>query len=262
MGGDLARGRALCRKRTWVSAYGSLARADEQRPLGREDLELFATAAHMAGRDEELRRILERCHRAHLAAGDEPRAARAGFWLALGALLRGEIGPATGWLRSARRMIEGVDCVEHGYLLLPEIEQALERSDDERALGAAGVACGLGLRFGDADLTACARHLQGRALVRMGQIDEGLALLDEAMLAVVAGDLSPRMTGLIYCSVLDSCQQVFALDRARAWTVAFSRWCERQPEMEAFSGACLVHRARLLEWSGEWPAALAAARAA
>ena len=94
----------------------------------------------------------------------------------------------------------------------------------------------IGERFADPDLIACARHLQGRVRLQQGQIEEGLALLDEAMVAVDRGELSPIMTGLIYCSVIEACQQVYALDRAREWTAALARWCDEQPEMVAFTG--------------------------
>ena len=76
------------------------------------------------------------------------------------------------------------------------------------------------------------------------------------MLAVVAGELSPIMTGLMYCSVIDTCRQVYALGRAREWTSAFSRVCEQQPEMVAFTGTCLVHRAEILQLQGAWPDAM------
>ena len=97
---------------------------------------------------------------------------------------------------------------------------------------------------------ACARHLQGRALIQQGQIPAGLALLDEAMVAVIVGELSPIVTGLIYCSVIEACQQAYALSRAREWTFAMARWCEQQPEMVVFTGTCLVRRAEILQVHG------------
>jgi tetratricopeptide (TPR) repeat protein len=103
---------------------------------------------------------------------------------------------------------------------------------------------------------ACARHLQGRVLIRQGQIQNGLALLDEAMLAVTAGELSPIITGLVYCSVIEACQEIYALSRAREWTSALSRWCKQQPDMVAFTGTCLVRRAEILQVLGAWPDAM------
>jgi DNA-binding CsgD family transcriptional regulator len=258
----LAEARDFYRRRAWADAYASFACADDMQHLGRDDLEAFATAAYMSGRDAAFQSILERCHRAHLAAGDDPHAARIGFWLALNSLLHGQAGAATGWLTRARRLIESCDCVEHGYMLLPVAEQDLVEGRTDDAHAAATRACEIGVRFDDADLTACGRHLQGRALVRRGQIREGLALLDEAMLAVVAGELSPIMTGLMYCSVIDACQQVCALGRSREWTSAFAKWCEQQPEMMAFTDTCRVHRSEILQLEGAWADAMSeAARA-
>lgn len=82
------------------------------------------------------------------------------------------------------------------------------------------------------------------------------------MLAVVAGELSPIMTGLMYCSVIEACREVYALSRAREWTLALSRWCDQQSEMVTFTGTCLVHRAEIMQLHGAWPDAMAEARRA
>ena len=125
--------------------------------------------------------------------------------------------------------------------------------------GPATEAAAIGERCHDADLTAAARHLQGRAFIHQGQVVPGLKLLDETMLAVVAGELSPIMTGLMYCSVIEACREVYEPRRAREWTLALSRWCEQQSEMVAFTGVCLVHRAEIMQFHGAWPEALAEA---
>lgn len=255
----LEQGRESYRRRAWGDAYQSLSLADQATPLGIEDLELLATAAYLTGRDVEFHRLLDRAHHAHLEAGDRVRAARGAFWLGLNLFLRGETGQASGWLARAQRLVEGHDCVEQGYLLLPLAEQHLAECNGDAAHTTAASAAEIGDRFGDADLIACARHLQGRALIRQGQVPAGLALLDEAMLAVVAGELSLIITGLIYCSVIDACQQVYALSRAREWTAALASWCEQQAQMVAFTGPCLVHRAEIMQLHGAWSDAMAEA---
>ena len=58
------------------------------------------------------------------------------------------------------------------------------------------------------------------------------------------------ITGLIYCSVIEACQEVYAVSRAREWTSALSRWCEQQPDMVAFTRTCLVRRAEILQVTG------------
>lgn len=255
-------GRDSFLRRAWADAYRSLSAADRTAGLEPEDLERLAVSAYLIGRDEEFVRLLERAHHAHLEGGEHPRAARCAFWTGLSLLLRGETGPATGWLGRAQRLLEGRECAERGYLLLPAAEQELSEGDAESAWESASTALAIGERFGDADLTACARHLQGRALIARGRLGEGLALLDESMVAVIAGELSPIMTGLIYCSVIDTCRQRYALGRAREWTSALTQWCEAQPQLVAFTATCLVHRAEILRLSGAWADAVEEARRA
>ncbi len=252
----LERGRECYTRREWGSAYDAFLRADKASGLQADDLERLATAAYLTGRDVEFQRILERLHRVHVDAGASRRAARCAFWLGLTLLFRGETGQSHAWTARGVRLIQDDDCVERGYLILPAASEQLEEGQVEAGHDAAVEAVAIGERFGDADLTAAARHLQGRALIRTGEILAGLKHLDEAMLPVVAGELSPIMTGLLYCSVIDSCREVYALGRAREWTSAFSRVCEAQPEMVAFSGICLVHRAEILQFQGAWSDAL------
>jgi ATP/maltotriose-dependent transcriptional regulator MalT len=152
--------------------------------------------------------------------------------------------------------------VEHGYLLLPLAEQRLAEGNDAGAHAAAAGAEEIGDRFRDADLVACARHVQGRVLIHEGRVQAGLALLDEAMLAVITGELSPIMTGLIYCSAIGACQEIHAVRHAREWTAALARWCEQQPQMVAFTGTCLVHRAEIMQLNGAWADAMSEAHRA
>jgi DNA-binding CsgD family transcriptional regulator len=256
---QLEQGRESYRRRAWSDAYRALSAADQTTPLGSDDLERLATSAYLIGRDRDFHTFLDRAHRAHVQKGDEARAARCAFWMGLTLLLRGETGHASGWLARARRLVEGRDCVEQGYLLLPIGEEHLSEGRPDVAYATAASAAEIGDRFGDADLVACARHLQGRALIQQSQVPAGLVLLDEAMLAVIAGNLSPVITGLIYCSVIEACQQVYALSRAHEWTSALARWCEQQPQIVAFTGTCLVHRAEIMRFHGAWPDAMAEA---
>ena len=259
---ELARGRQCYATSAWADAFALLSQADKEIPLSVADLELLATSAYLIGQDGVFLSALDRAHGAYLSAGETTCAARCAFWLGLSLLFMGETGRGTGWLAVARRLIENADCVERGYLLLPTAEQLLGADDYDTAYATAADAVEIGDRFGEADLVSCARHLQGRALMGQGQVDQGLALLDEAMIAVTAGELSPLMTGLIYCSVIDACQQVYALARAWEWTSALTQWCEAQPQMVAFSSTCLVHRAEIMQLHGAWRDAIEEARRA
>jgi DNA-binding CsgD family transcriptional regulator len=261
---DIEQAREHYSARAWGRAREAFCRADERQSLDADDLERLAVSAYLLGRDAEYLQVLERAHQAHLAAGACARAARVAFWLAFRQLVRGEVALANGWLGRAQRLIDrqGGDCAERGYLALLVAQRHAGDRDWNAAYAEAAAATDAGERFGDRDLLAAAMHLQGRARLEQGRVDEGLSLLDEAMIGVVAGELSPVMTGLVYCSAIDGCQEVHALDRARAWTAALAGWCADQPEMLAFVGACQVHRAEILQLGGAWTEALNAAERA
>jgi DNA-binding CsgD family transcriptional regulator len=261
---ELERGRESYARRAWRDAYEGLSRADRASSLEADDLELLATSAYMLGRDDDYLSALERAHSAHLEADETLRAVRCAFWIGINFLLGGEMSRATGWFARAQRLVERKmpDCVERGYLLIPDLLQAVRAGDWETAYATAAEAAELAERFGDSDLLAMAGHEQGHALVRQGRVEDGLRLLDEAMVAATAGELSPIVTGLVYCSVIAYCQDLYELRRAREWTDALTQWCGQQPDMVAHTGVCLVHRAEILELQGEWRDALEEARRA
>ena len=261
-GNYVQRGRRAYRRRAWADAYEALASADRSSPLEVEDIKLLAMAAYLTGRDVEYLAALERAYHAHVSADEYRPAARCAFWIGLRLLFRGEVGQASGWLARAQRLLEEEkrECAERGYLLLPLAEQQLAGGDYKGAYLSAANAARLGTQCREPDLVACALHLQGKARIQQGCIADGLPLLDEAMVGVAAGELSPLMTGLIYCSVIDICQQVYALERAREWTSALRQWCEEQPQIVAFTAVCQVHRAEILRHHGAWSDAIEEAR--
>ncbi len=261
---ELERGREAYATRTWRDAHELLSLADAATPLGGEDLELLATSAYMLGRDDDYVRALERAHQAYLDGGETLRAARCAFWIGMNLAMRGEAGQASGWFGRAQRLIDrvGRECVEHGYLLLPLALQNEAGGDYEGAAAAAADAAEIGERFEEADLFALAVHEQGNALVKHGRIAEGVRLLDEAMVAVTAGELSPIVSGIVYCGVILGCQDAYELRRAQEWTAALTKWCEAQPDMVSFTGRCLLHRAEIMQLRGAWPDALEEARLA
>ncbi|HEU0248361.1 MAG TPA: LuxR C-terminal-related transcriptional regulator [Gaiellaceae bacterium] len=262
--GDLERGREAYASRVWKDAYGSLSSADRATALGADDLELLATSAYMLGRDDDYLMALERAHHAHVDAGDTLRAVRCAFWVGINFAFRGELGQASGWLGRAGRMFERaeIDAVERGYLLMPLMFQHEAAGDFAAASAVAAEAAAIAERFGDAEGFALAIHGQGHMLIKAGDVREGLALLDEAMVTITTRELSPIVTGLVYCGVILACQEVYEVRRAQEWTAALSEWCGRQPDLVAFTGRCLVHRAELMQLHGEWPGALSEARRA
>jgi ATP/maltotriose-dependent transcriptional regulator MalT len=218
----------------------------------------------MLGRDSEFLGILERAHHAYLDAGEPLRAVRCAFWIGMNLALRGEMGPAGGWLARAQRLLdhEERDCVERGYMLLPASFQRGGAGDHAGAAALAGQAAEIGEHFGDRDLFALALHQQGFMLIRHGEVKTGLDLMDEAMVAVTARELSPIVAGVVYCGVILACQEVYEVRRAKEWTAALTRWCAEQPDLVAFTGRCLVHRSEILQLQGSWRDALEEARRA
>jgi DNA-binding CsgD family transcriptional regulator len=259
----LERGRASHAASAWGDAYGAFSLADRETPLEPPDLELLATAAYMLGRDDEWMAVLERAHQRYAERGDRRRAAHCAGWIGVNHMLRGEMGPASGWLGRAQRLLEDEgDCVERGYALIPDVFRNAAAGDWEAAAASAGAAAAIGRRFGDPDLFALATHAQGQMLTTEGRVAEGLALLDEAMVALTTSELSPIVAGLVYCGVILACQEVYEVRRAQEWTAALSRWCDGQSDLVAFTGRCLVHRAEILQLAGDWNHALLEARQA
>ena len=260
----VSRGREAFARRAWPDAFESLSRADQVAPLGAEELELLATCAYMLGRDEDYVRALERAHHAYLGTGRIPRAVYCACWIGHNKMLRGETGPATGWFSRGHRLLErdGQDCAERGYLRIPDLVAHAIAGEHEAGYATASEVAEIGTRFGDQDLIAIGVHEQGHALVRQGRFEDGLRLLDEVMVTVTTGELSPIVAGIVYCNTIGFWQSVYELRRAREWTDTLTRWCEDQPDMVAHTGVCLVHRAEIMQLQGAWEAALEEARRA
>jgi DNA-binding NarL/FixJ family response regulator len=257
----LERGRDAYARRAWKECFDSLSAAD---PLAPEDLEQLATAAYMLGRDDDQTAALERAHQAYLDHGEALRAVRCAFWIGMHLVLRRQVGRATGWFGRAQRLLEREerDCVERGFLLLPQIFAHVAAGDHDAAISLGTEAVAIGERFGDTDLFALAAQDTGQLLIRRGQVAEGLRLLDEAMVAMTAGELSPIVNGFVYCGVILGCRTAYEPRRAQEWTAALTRWCEQQPDMVSFTGTCMVHRAEIMQLHGAWPEALQEARRA
>ena len=254
----LARGRESFQREAWAEAYAQLSAADRTSPLPPDDLERLAMAAALIGREEESTDLLARTHQEFLRAGHTARAARCATYLALTLLGRGEVARAGGWLARAQRLLEPdqTDTLERAYVLLPLARQHLIQGDAPAAYDAFARAATIARRFGDSDVASMAELGQGRVLVAMGRITEGMAHLDEAMVGVTAGEVSPIFTGIVYCAVVSACWITFDLRRAREWTDALSAWCGAHPDLALFRSECLVHRAELMRLHGAWPAAL------
>jgi len=261
--GPLERGLEAFARREWGEAYTQLTLADEAAPLSPPDLERLAMAAHLTGQDAHGLDLLARAHQAFLHAGDIARAARCAFWMAFALASSGDRARGSGWAARGQRLIEGFgDSVEQGYLLLPVALGQVAAGDLDGAEASFAEAARVGERFHDPDLTTLARQGRGRVLIRRGEAARGVALLDEAMVAVTAGELSPIIAGTVYCSVISACFERFDLRRAHEWTEALDHWCAGQGGLVPYRGQCLVYRAEVMAFRGGWRDALAAAEQA
>jgi DNA-binding CsgD family transcriptional regulator len=248
------RARKAFEQKSWAESYRLFQAADLEVPLQAEDVERLATAAYLVGRDDESERFWERAHQILLERGDGEGAARTACWLAVGLHLRGAMAPASGWFARARKILdEGqIECAVRGYLVIASAIQCTVLGDPAAGDALFSQAAEIARRFGDRDLACKAAQGRGRALIRLGRVREGVVLLDEAMAAVIAGDVSPMLAGDAYCTVLEACQEIFDLRRAYEWTTSLARWCASQPDLVRYRGECLLYRAEVLQMRGQW----------
>ena len=259
----LEAGHEALRRHAWREGYELLERADSAAPLSPEDLEELAAAAWWTGRLDACIAARERAFAGYIAAEDSRRAAMVAMAVAKDQYAKRASSIGAAWVARAERLLaEEPECVEHGYLerLLSVI--AFEgRGDFDAALAHARRALEIGTTFGDRELQALALQDQGRVLVAAGEVAEGQAMIDEATVAAVSGELSPYNTGVVYCNTIASCKELADYRRAGDWTEAAKRWCDRQA-ISGFPGLCRVYRASIMLVRGAWQEAELEARQA
>jgi len=252
---ELVAGREAFEARRWRDACEQLLAAERTGSLDVEDLDRLATAAYLAG-DACWKTAWSRVYETCLQRRELPAAAQAAMWLVHGYFNTGEVAQGGGWLSRAQRLVDEMgECAGAGWVLIPRAIEECER-DPASSLEAFRKALALGERFRDRDLVALARQGEAQSIIQLGDAARGLALFDELLVSVAAGELSPIVTGDVYCGAVWACQ--FALDthRAREWTAALHRWCESQPGLEAFRGECLTYLSAVTQTGGDWRGAL------
>jgi DNA-binding CsgD family transcriptional regulator len=248
----------------WNAEYAELSALDRERELNPVELERLGIAAHLAGERAVSIDALTRAHNSALARGQAHQAARAAYWIAFSLIEAREPARAAGWVARGRRVLDddGQDCVERGYMLLLQARQQLNVGDLAGAGETLAAAEAVGERFRDRDLTSLARQGRGRVLVATGRAPEGVALFDEVMVGVTAGEVSPLFAGIVYCSVISACFDMLDIRRAQEWTAALNEWCDARPGLVAYRDECRIHRSEIFRLRGQWPEALGEARQA
>jgi class 3 adenylate cyclase len=248
----VAPGREAYARHDWPAAFAALSRADEQHGLSGPDLEMLADAAFFAARADARLAILERAFKAYLADGNHVRAAFVALDLANNLGLRRKMSLASAWTRRAERLLDGQpESNAHSYLALVRSEMAVAEGSVDDGLDLAMEAAAIAMRTGDADLHALALSRQATIKVATGATAEGFALLEEAAISAVNGELSPMVAGVTSCQMISVCRDLTDYRRAGEWLEATDQWCERQ-EVSGFPGICRVHRAEIVALRGGW----------
>ena len=218
-GQSLTRAREAYATQDWPTAAASFAEiaTDE---LAADDLAAYADTMWWMGRTENNLRLGAAAYDAFVAESRPAEAAMAATLLGIFHLSRGDEPQGIGWLGRAGRLAKGLpECGVHGYLLfVTEVEGNLRAGRPTVAVEAARQLQDLGRRLDQPDMVAMGIHAEGRALIKSGHAADGLALVDEAMVAVLDGRLAPFTSGTLYCHTIAACHEVADLRRMTRWT--------------------------------------------
>lgn len=253
---DLVAGREAFDRREWAEARDRLAVADDPSP---DDLESLALAAYLAGDHDTCLRAWQRAFRVRAEAGETRLAVRDAFWIAFVLNTTGQESVGEGWVARASGMLESEpdDAVEHRYLDIHHMYRHIAMGEFPQAFELAARISAAGRASGEPDLLAMGVMCAGRLLIFSGRVREGLAKLDESMVWVSEGATSPIVSGNVFCSMIEACQQIGDFRRMTEWTQALTRWCADQPDLVPFTGQCAVHRAQIMRSQGAYEQALA-----
>lgn len=252
---DLIQAREVFERREWVAADATPAASGD---LVGNDFDNLGTAAFLLGRKNDCVLAYQRAYNSHLEAGDPLSAVRSAYFLAMELFTNGEPAVASGWVSRGARLLDehGYDVVERGYLLVLATFRHIVAAEWDEAITVGAQVTEYGRRFRDPDLLAMGLSNEGRLALHSGRVAQGLAMLDEAMVGIAGGEVSPIFAGEIYCSMIEACQEVSDFGRAAAWTQALSTWCDSQPGLLSFTGQCAVHRGQIMRLHGAYAEAL------
>lgn len=263
MSDEVRRAREAFDRRDWLAAYEGLSAAGEG-ALRAADFADLATAAYLLCRTDDCITALQRAHQGYVAAGEPEPAVRTAFWLSVVLRQAGEAAVANGWISRAERIAADLpeDCVERGYIAYAQLMREVFAGKIALRTELPGVVIEYGRRFDDPNLVAAGLMSSGRRAIYAGRIEEGLAFLDEAIVCLLTGGLTPIIAGQVLCSCIEGCQELWEVSRVAEWTGALDAWCADQQGLEMFTGTCCLHKGQALAARGAFADAVPEFRAA
>jgi DNA-binding NarL/FixJ family response regulator len=260
----LAAARALFDAFRWRDCVDLLASADARRPLDGDGLMLLGEAAYLIGADEQAVTALGRAYLRYLDLGDVRAAARSAVYSSFVLDSSGERVRYLAWAARAERLVEdhGLAGAEAGWLLSRRGHELLREQRVEEALAVAREGERVAREAHDADAVVLSQLTIGFALLQRGDRAEAIRVFDEVMLAVSSDETSPAVVGICYCVSVAACVSLREVVRARSWTATLDRWVAARPDLVAYRGTCLVHRAQMSTLGGDWARALGEAGSA
>jgi tetratricopeptide (TPR) repeat protein len=248
--GLVERARDAAARRNWRRAFDLLMEADTGGLLAATELPVLGEVAYAAGQLEVAIEAWARAHTAGMQAGDQIAAAAAAVRVAMHLLFDTALmAPVRGWLARAEQLLEAQgETPAHAWFAAVRTYERMLTGDLPGARPWARRAIEVGSRC---DPAACAigQVAAARLLILDGDVQQGLALLDQAGVATVSGDLDPFSTGVVYCELVCALQGLAHYDVAEEWTEAMERWSETNA-IGSLPGRCRVHRAEILRLRG------------
>lgn len=250
-------------RHAWDEAFHAFTEVDRVGGLGPGELQMLAEAAWWTGRPDDAEMALKRAFAGHSKAGDHAAAAMVAIRLGERAFRRGALPVSQGWMSQAERLLEDLppSAVHAWFSFMRAAEALLVRNDPDAAISFADQAIEVGRTYGDRDVQALTMSVKGAALLRIGELDSGLALIDEASALATTGALEAKTACDVYCITIGSCRTLADYRRAGEWTDQAESWMQSE-SIRGYTGVCRVHRAELKRLRGAWSEAEQEARLA
>lgn len=247
-------GRDALAKGTWEKARRLFERALEQtrtpealEGLGAACWWLDDATGVFDAREEAYRLYRERDDRASAA-----RIALSLYWDYRA--YRGDAAVSNGWLHRAQRLLEGLESTrEYGWLRYRQAQSALFGDHDPAAAREHTSVCrAIGRAQHCSDLEIGALALDGLAFVTAGEPAAGRPCLDEAMAAIIGGEMSDlAITGIASCHLIAACERMHDYERAAQWCDRLREFCARWRIRPLFA-MCRTLYAGLCMSRGTW----------